>query len=90
MAQYPKVYVKVSAFYALGQKRPPHDDLEPMVRRLHTAFGAERLMWASDCPFAVVDETYRDSLTLIRDGCTWLSKRDRLWLLKRTAEKVFF
>jgi predicted TIM-barrel fold metal-dependent hydrolase len=90
MAQYPKVHVKLSAFYALGRKRPPHDDLEPMVRKMHSAFGANRLMWASDCPFAVVDETYLDSLALIRDGCSWLNQQDRLWLLKRTAEKTFF
>ena len=90
MAQYPRVHVKVSAFYALGQKRPPHSDLEPMIRRMHAAFGADRLMWGSDCPFAVVGETYSDSLALVRDGCTWLSRRDRLWMLERTAEKIFF
>ena len=61
-----------------------------MIRRMHAAFGADRLMWGSDCPFAVVGETYRDSLALVRDGCTWLSRRDRHWLLKRTAEKIFF
>jgi predicted TIM-barrel fold metal-dependent hydrolase len=90
MAKYPEVRVKTSAFYALGKKKPPHDDLEPMIRRLHAAFGARRLMWASDCPFAVVSETYRDSLALVRDGCPWLSKEDREWLLTKTAEGLFF
>jgi predicted TIM-barrel fold metal-dependent hydrolase len=90
LAQYPEVRVKVSAFYALGTKRPPHDELEPMIRKLHAAYGAKRLMWASDCPFAVVSETYRDSLALVRDRCPWLSKDDREWLLRKTAEEVFF
>lgn len=90
MAQYPEVRVKVSAFYALGKKKPPHDDLEPLIRRVHQAFGARRLMWASDCPFAVVSEKYRDSLALVRDGCPWLGKEDREWLLHRTAEQLFF
>jgi predicted TIM-barrel fold metal-dependent hydrolase len=89
-AGFPNVYVKVSAFYALGKKRPPHDDLEPMTRRLHGAFGAKRLMWASDCPFAVVSERYADSIQLIRDGCPWLSASDRTRLLRGTAEEVFF
>lgn len=90
MARFPEVRVKVSAFYALGKKKPPHADLEPMIRRMHTAFGARRLMWASDCPFAVVDEQYRDAISLVRDGCPWLTEQDREWLLRKTAEEVFF
>jgi predicted TIM-barrel fold metal-dependent hydrolase len=90
MAQYPQVYVKVSAFYALGQKHPPHDDLEPMIRQVHEAFGPKRLMWASDCPFQVVSETYRDSISLVRDRLPWLPSEDREWLLHRTAAHVFF
>ena len=49
-------WVKVSAFYALGSKKPPHDDLVPLIRRVVEAFGADRLMWASDCPFQVVEK----------------------------------
>jgi len=82
--------VKVSAFYALGSRKPPHGDLEPMIKNMHAAFGAKRLMWASDCPYAVDNETYRDSLTLVRDGCAWLSEEDRNWMLRGTAEKVFY
>ena len=90
MARFPEVRLKVSAFYALGKKKPPHEDLEPMIRHVYAAFGPERLMWGSDCPFAVVSETYRDSLALVRDGCRWLSAPDREWLLGKTAERVFF
>jgi predicted TIM-barrel fold metal-dependent hydrolase len=90
MAQYPEVRVKVSAFYALGKKKPPHDDLEPLIKRVHAAFGAKRLMWASDCPFAVDNERYRDAISLVRDGCPWLGKEDRKWLFEKTAEQIFF
>ena len=34
-------YVKLSAFYHLGAKRPPYTDVLPMLRRLVDAFGAE-------------------------------------------------
>ena len=90
MAKFPNTHVKVSAFYALGKKAPPHDDLEPMIKRMHTAFGAQRLMWASDCPFAADKETYADSLALVRDRCSWLDAVDRDWLLRRTAERIFY
>ncbi len=90
MAHFPEVRVKVSAFYALGEKKPPHDDLEPMIRRLYDAFGARRLMWASDCPFAVDNERYADSLALVRDRCNWMKAEDKEWILRKTAEEVFF
>ena len=67
MAKHPKAMVKVSAFYGLGEKTPPYDDLQPMIRRVYEAFGSERLMWASDCPFQVVNHTYEDGIALMRD-----------------------
>jgi len=91
LARHENVTVKVSAFYALGRKQAPYLDLAPMIRRLLDAFGHERLMWASDGPFQVVDgHNYRDSIDLIRNRIDMLSEKERLWLLRRTAERVFF
>jgi predicted TIM-barrel fold metal-dependent hydrolase len=79
LARHPEVCVKLSAFYALGKKQPPYRDLAPMIERLLGAFGASRLMWATDCPYQltgaaagldgpteVVRHTYADSLALIQ------------------------
>lgn len=91
LAKYKNVYVKLSAFYALGAKRAPYTDIVPMIRRLVEAFGARRLMWATDCPFQVQPpHTYAASLELIRDRLDFVSNTDRQWLLNRTAESVFF
>lgn len=90
MAKHKNIKVKVSAFYALGRKKPPHDDLVPMIRRVFDAFGPRRLMWASDCPFQVDNETYEDSLALARDRLDFLSAGDKAWLLRKTAEQTFF
>lgn len=90
MAKHPKVMVKVSAFYALGEKAPPYDDLNPLIRHVYEAFGADRLMWASDCPFQVVDHTYEDSIALIRDRLNFLSDADKDQILRKTAEDFFF
>ena len=51
LARHKHTFVKMSAFYALGKKKPPHDELVPMIRRLLEAFGPKRLMWASDSPY---------------------------------------
>lgn len=91
LAKRKQTYVKVSAFYALGQKKPPHDELIPMIRRLFDAFGPERLMWASDAPYQTQGaNSYKASIALVRDRIDFLSKADREWLLAKTAEKVFF
>lgn len=90
-AKYPNVYVKLSAFYYLGAKRPPYTDVLPMIRRLIEEFGPERLMWASDNPFQVqLPHTYQASLELIRDRLDFGTPADRDWLLRRTAESLFF
>ncbi len=91
LAKYPNTYVKTSAFYALGKKTPPYTDLGPMIRKVRDAFGAQRLMWASDCPYQVdPGHNYADSIALIRDRLDFLTKEDRAWMLRKTAEKVFF
>lgn len=91
LARYKHTHVKVSAFYALGQKKPPYEDLVPMIRRLVDAFGPKRLMWASDSPYQLQGvNTYKASIGLVRDRLDFLSKADREWLLARTAGAVFF
>lgn len=91
LARRPKTYVKLSAFYAFGKKQYPYTDLLPMTRRLIDAYGPRRLMWATDCPYQVENgHTYKGSLELIRDRLTGISADDRQWLLRRTAEAVYF
>ena len=91
LADFPHTHVKTSAFYALGKKKAPYTDLAPMIRTLRGAFGAERLMWASDAPFQVEgSHTYAGSIALIRDRLGVLTADDREWMLRKTAEKVFF
>lgn len=91
LARHRNVAVKTSAFYALGRKQAPYHDLGPMFRRVLDAFGPERLMWASDCPFQVEGgHTYAASIDLVRRGLDFLSDGDRQWLLGKTAQRVFF
>jgi predicted TIM-barrel fold metal-dependent hydrolase len=91
MSAHRRVMVKVGAFYALGRKEAPYLDLGPMIERVVTAFGPQRCMWESDCPFQVANEhTYRNSIDVVRTRLGFLSDGDRDWLLRRTAEEFFF
>lgn len=91
MAKHKKVLVKVGAFYALGKKSAPYTDLGPLIQKVVKAFGVDRCMWESDCPFQVQDKhTYADGIDLIRKKLDFLSADDREWLLRKTAEGFFF
>lgn len=91
LAKFPNVFIKVSAFYALGKKKSPYTDLSEMIRRLRDTFGAERLMWASDAPFQVVDgHHYRDSLRLVQEKLDFLSSSEKRCILQGTAEEIYW
>ena len=91
LSRFPKTHIKTSAFYALGKKAPPYNDILPMIKQVYDHFGPQRLMWASDCPFQVQSpHQYEASISLIRDRSDFLSGEDKEWMLRKTAEKLFF
>ena len=91
IAKHKNASVKLSAYYALGKKAAPYTDLIPMIRRCLDAYGPERCMWASDGPFQVVGgHEYAPSIKLITEHADFLSDSDRQWILRKTAERVFF
>ena len=91
LAKHKRVMVKIGAFYALGKKKAPYTDLGDLIQALVKAFGPERCMWESDCPFQVVEgHRYADSISLIETKLKFLTAGDREWLLRKTAEKFFF
>ncbi|MFO0967530.1 MAG: amidohydrolase family protein [Gemmataceae bacterium] len=91
LAKHKKVMVKVGAFYALGKKQAPYTDLAPMIKKVVLAFGPQRCMWESDCPFQVQGEhTYQASIDLVLRRLDFLSADDKDWLLRKTAENFFF
>ena len=90
LAKHKRVMVKIGAFYALGKKKAPYTDLGDLIQTLVKAFGPQRCMWESDCPFQVVEgHRYADSIGLI-GKLKFLTAADRDWLLWKTAEKFFF
>jgi len=91
LGKYPSHHVKVSAYYALGKRKPPYDDMLPLIKACIKAYGPERLMWGSDCPYQLTGgHTYKASIALIRDRLDGVSVMDREWMLRKTAERVYF
>ena len=91
LADHPMMHVKLSAFYALGNRTAPYDDMIPFIKTLVGAYGPQRLMWGSDCPYQLAPgHTYQASIALIRDRLDGIPEEGREWLLRKTAERVFF
>jgi predicted TIM-barrel fold metal-dependent hydrolase len=90
LRSHPNIYIKLSAFYFLEPQGPPYRLVTPLLGRLVDAFGPDRLMWGSDCPFQVQPpHTYGDSLEAITTNLGRHSpSRDAI--LSGTAAKLFF
>jgi L-fuconolactonase len=48
LSKYPNIGVKVSALPRFSTEPAPFNDLQPYVKRVYQAYGADRLMWGSD------------------------------------------
>ena len=91
LAAHPNVYIKIGAFYALSADGPPYFDLLPLIEQVVSAFGPERCMWESDCPYQVQDQhSYAASVALIRDHAEFLTAEAKRRVLTGTAEELFF
>lgn len=91
LSRHSHTHVKVSAFYALGKKQAPYSDLVPLVHALYDAYGPQRLMWGSDSPYQVQPPyTYAESLNFVRHQLPFLRPEDKNWMLRRSAQTLFF
>jgi L-fuconolactonase len=90
LKRYPNLFVKVSHCWSLSKQAYPWLDAQEHVKRLHQAFGPQRLMWATDWPIVEQSHaTYAQALTLVRDDMKFLNAEDRSWMLSKTIERVW-
>ncbi len=89
LARFPGVFVKVSHTWSLSRQPYPWLDAQELVKRLHAAFGPERLMWATDWPIIEAVSTYDKALRVVRDDMPFLNADDKRWMLSKTIERVW-
>jgi predicted TIM-barrel fold metal-dependent hydrolase len=89
LAQYPNVFVKVSALFRLGDengesyRRVRKERFLPLLE----AFGADRLMYGSDFPFVLDQPQAYEMHKLV---ASWIDDSDkRAAVMGGTAERVF-
>jgi len=89
LQRYPNVFVKISHTWSLSKQPYPWLDAQEHVKRLHHAFGPQRLMWATDWPIIEGNSTYDKALTVVRDEMKFLNDDDKRWMLSKTIERVW-
>ena len=88
LAQYPNAALKLShAQDRFGAQTYPFEGLRPHLRRAIAAFGAERLIWASD-KSVIPHHSWSNLLNYLRDD-PGLSRDEKEWILGRSARKIF-
>lgn len=89
LERYPHVFVKISHTWSISRQPYPWLDAQEYVKRLHAAYGPQRLMWASDWPVDLAWTTYEKTLSVVRDEMKFLNAEDKLWILGKTAQQVW-
>jgi predicted TIM-barrel fold metal-dependent hydrolase len=88
LAQFPNVALKWShAQDRFGAPDYPYAPLRPYLRCAIEAFGANRLIWASD-KTVLPHHRWSDMLHYLRDSPD-LSRDEKEWILGRAARKIF-
>ena len=91
LARHPRVSVKASALYKFGDRAAPYHDLAAMIRRVLEAFGSDRVLWGSDCPYQLQGRNnYGDAVALFAGELDFLSLADRTAILRDNARRLFF
>jgi L-fuconolactonase len=89
LRRYPKVLVKISHTWSISKQTYPWLDAQEYVKRLHQAYGPQRLMWATDWPIIEGYSTYDKALSVVRDEMKFLNQDDRQWMLSKTIERIW-
>jgi L-fuconolactonase len=89
LARYDTVHVMFSGEYAFSQEDFPYSDVAGVVRAIYEAYGADRMLWASDYPWIKQQPGYEPQLRLIDHYLPDISARERSAIMGRTAARLF-
>ncbi|MDX6439642.1 MAG: L-fuconolactonase, partial [Gaiellaceae bacterium] len=89
LARFPNVHVMFSGQYAFSRGVYPYADLIEYARMVYEAYGAARLMWASDYPWPAQDPGYGRLLELVDHTFPTITEAERADILGGTCARLF-
>lgn len=87
--KHPSVHVLFSGHYAFSGEGYPYRDLEEVVDRVYQAFGANRMMMASDWPWIRENPGYGKTLALVDHLLPEIPPAEREMIRGGTAVSLF-
>ena len=90
LAQFPRLFVKLSGFYHFTNEPYPFRDCVEIVRAVYDRFGAKRLIWGSDFPHVLLTMSYPRSLCWLERECAFIPAVDRELILGRNALALYW
>jgi predicted TIM-barrel fold metal-dependent hydrolase len=88
-ADHPNLYVHFSGHYAFSKQPYPYRDLEGVAMRLYRAFGAHRMLMASDWPLIELEPGYARALAVVDQLLPNLTPNERDAIRGTTALSLF-
>jgi predicted TIM-barrel fold metal-dependent hydrolase len=89
LAEHPNVAIKLSHAHMLfGVSEYPYEAIRPHLRRAIEAFGADRLIWASDKTVTRPAISWSDLVHYLRDDPE-LTQHEKQQILGRNARRIF-
>lgn len=88
-SKHPSLHVLFSGHYAFSGVDYPYEDLKDVVRRIYTAFGADRMMMASDWPWIREKPGYAETLSLVNHLLPDISPDEQNAIRGGTALSMF-
>jgi L-fuconolactonase len=89
LSRFEGVCVMFSGEYAFSREAFPYRDLTAVVDSIYRAFGANRMMWASDFPFVLEAPGYAPQLSLVDHYLPGLTAEERAAIMGGTALRLF-
>lgn len=87
--KHPTVHVLFSGHYAFSADGYPYLDLQQVVDRVYSAFGADRMMMASDWPWIREEPGYEETLSVIDHLLPNITTSEREMIRGGTAMYLF-
>ncbi len=89
LARYPRVTVKISHTWSISSEDFPWRDTWALVKEVYRAFGARRIMFATDWPVSLARTDYAHTIRVARDEMDFWAPGDLEWVMGKTALRLW-
>lgn len=84
------VYFDLASVINNTKEKYPFNEARKYVKEAIDILGSDKLMWATDMPAGIINNSYKDNIDFINDMDIDIDKKDKENIFFNTANKVYF